>query len=322
MELGLLWVHKVYLELTQFFPDTCRGQNEKTTSIETPTENCLDRAIFPDLSWPKGDITMNASSFTQFVRKFFQILSILAVLAMVFAPVPVVHAQSGSYPLTGELGNPSAPAYNTVWEPNGRLWQPMLPEKALRREFTVSFRIVPGTYTFNGTEAELRLDESRNGKGLDNPMTVGYGNDLTFTVKTADGQPAWAIVYGRGNASGGFDIWATSPTYSGVNSGQPELNPVNPVNPNYNPGNMPNLPSNWVFWLTLLGILTTLLCGGIVSLGILIGATIAAWKHGPAFGLIVLFVGGALMFFLPVIGHIVVIVTWIAAATTKPVPAQ
>lgn len=155
--------------------------------------------------------------FTKRTTNLLQTLAILATLfALVFSPVGSAFADSGSYPLTGELGDPSAPAYNVVWEANGRLWQPMLPEKALRREFTVSFRISEGTYVFNGSEAELRLDETRNGRGLDNPMTVGYGNDLEFTVKTRDGQPAWAIVYGRGNASGGFDIWATSPTYSGT----------------------------------------------------------------------------------------------------------
>lgn len=131
-----------------------------------------------------------------------------AIIAMLFGQVSFVAAQSGQYPLTGSRGDPSSPEFDVIWEANGRLWQDKL-VCTEGKDFTVAIQIMPGDYIFNGKEAELRLDESRNGKGMSNPVTVSYGNDLKFTVTTADGKAAWAIVYGKGNRSCGFDIWAT-----------------------------------------------------------------------------------------------------------------
>ncbi len=114
---------------------------------------------------------------------------------------------STSYPLAGQsYSSPQGNEYSAVWTTDGRLWQPQLPQGNLRKAHTVGITIETGEYAFDGVECALYLDTARNGKGAQNPVTVAYGNDLRFTVRTADGGQAWGLVECRGNFSTGFQI--------------------------------------------------------------------------------------------------------------------
>lgn len=122
-------------------------------------------------------------------------------------PAVVTQPVTWSYPLTGQTySSPQGFEYDAVWTPDGRLWQPQLPTGALRIAHTVAFTIEEGSYAFDGVECQLFVDPTRNGAGASNPVTAAFGNDLRFTVKTADGGQAWALVQCRGNASSGFQI--------------------------------------------------------------------------------------------------------------------
>lgn len=122
------------------------------------------------------------------------------------API-VAAAASASYPLVGQTySSPQGSKYNAVWTSDGRLWQPQLPPGADRIAHTVGFTIEEGNYAFDGVECQLFVDTARNGKGASNPVTAEYGNDLRFSVSTADHGQAWALVQCRGNASSRFQI--------------------------------------------------------------------------------------------------------------------
>lgn len=119
--------------------------------------------------------------------------------------------QTSSYTLSGQsYSSPQGFEYGAVWTSDGRLWQPQLPAGNLRKAHTVGITIEEGSYAFDGVECSLYLDPTRNGKGSQNPITVSYGNDLHFSVKTSDGQ-AWALVDCRGNFSTGFQIRSLGP---------------------------------------------------------------------------------------------------------------
>lgn len=121
--------------------------------------------------------------------------------------VPQSQPLSSSYPLAGqEYESPQGSSYNAIWTADGRLWQPQLPTGALRIAHTVAFTIEESSYAFDGVECQLFVDSSRNGAGASNPVSAAFGNDLHFTVKTADSGQAWALVQCRGNASSGFQI--------------------------------------------------------------------------------------------------------------------
>lgn len=129
-----------------------------------------------------------------------------------YTPVPTITGPIASQcPDGGELfASPQGHAYDACWSRDfSRLHQPWLPPKPQRQAHQVSITITIGTYVLNAVECELRLDSARNGKGLENPVTAGYGNGLPFSVSTSDGQPAWAIVNCLGNQSTGFEIVST-----------------------------------------------------------------------------------------------------------------
>lgn len=123
-------------------------------------------------------------------------------------PIPTPAAPPiSSYPLAGQsYSSPQGSQYDAVWTVDGRLWQPSLPVGNLRVAHTVATTLEVGKYAFDAVECALFVDASRNGKGANNPMTVGYGNDLRFSVNTTDGGQAYGLVQCRGNASTGFQI--------------------------------------------------------------------------------------------------------------------
>lgn len=251
---------------------------------------------------------MNASSFTQFARKSLQILGVIAlVLTIALTQVSKASAQSCD-PSDG------VSCWSLNYDAKIATWQGPTDGSADVYEngavlglirsgwkFVVPNWQVPGLVEICvGTVKAGSVQTKANCDGTD--MAVAAGN---ITVTGSEGQSGGF----RLRPAPGYGYNATQHVPSGSSDQQPPVSTT-------------NLPSDWAFWISLFSILAMLGCATIVSVGILVGATIAAWKHGAAFGLLVLFVGGALMFFLPVIGHIVVIVTWIAAATTKPAPAQ
>lgn len=129
---------------------------------------------------------------------------------------PAQPTASGTFPLAGSRfpaysGGYINSSYDVYVEANGRLWQKWLPScEAGRQDSAVSFELPEGEYIFNGVVAQLYLDVARNGEGDANPMTVGNGNDLHFTVELpagADYTTAWVKVESDGGCSGGFDIW-------------------------------------------------------------------------------------------------------------------
>lgn len=130
--------------------------------------------------------------------------------------LPVATPVSGgpsSYPLAGRrYRSPQGDVYSAVWTDDGRLWQDQLPEGSKRIAHTLDITLEEGQYAFDGVECGLFLDQTRNGKGASNPLTVGYGNDLKFEVKTSDHGQAWALVSCRGNFSSGFQIRWIGPT--------------------------------------------------------------------------------------------------------------
>lgn len=116
-------------------------------------------------------------------------------------PTATFAPAANAYPLSGQKYtawiNGSADTsglYDPIWTASGWLWQPNLPPEGQRVGFVVSITIEEGVYTFNGVSCRLHLDTARNGLGANNPQTVGFGNNLQFTVDTADGGQAWAFV--------------------------------------------------------------------------------------------------------------------------------
>jgi hypothetical protein len=140
---------------------------------------------------------------------FLRNLPIASPVVLPVAPTatPQSLSVSSSYPLNGqEYESPQGSSYNAIWTADGRLWQPRLPTGAERIAHSLAFTIEEGQYAFDGVECQLFVDTSRNGAGASNPVTVKYGNDLRFSVSTADHGQAWALVQCRGNASSGFQI--------------------------------------------------------------------------------------------------------------------
>ena len=132
-------------------------------------------------------------------------------------PVPASQQPTG-YPLAGQKYtawiNGSADTsgrYDAVWTASGWLWQPNLPPEGKRVGFVISVTIEEGVYAFNGVSCRLHLDTARNGTGANNPQTVGYGNNLKFTVDTADGGQAWAFIVCDPTDVTGFSIQYQSP---------------------------------------------------------------------------------------------------------------
>jgi len=154
------------------------------------------------------------------------VLQILAVLGVIFtlvlSPVTTAFAQSGAYPLAGQTAEATnfsgvkLPAYNPVWTPDGRNWQPTLPPGPQRVAFAVSIEIVSGTYVGNAVACDFYLDEARNGKGSQNKQVLNHENGKEFAVNAKSGGNAWLLIQCDGGTSSGYDIWATNPTYSGV----------------------------------------------------------------------------------------------------------
>lgn len=115
--------------------------------------------------------------------------------------------QTQCYPLSGQAyTSPQGDLYQALWTCDGRLWQPFLPVGNLRVAHSVAITLEVGNYAFDGVECALFVDATRNGNGASNPMTAGYGNDLRFSINTADNGQAWALVECRGNFSTGFQI--------------------------------------------------------------------------------------------------------------------
>lgn len=126
--------------------------------------------------------------------------------------VPTSRPAPSGYPLAGTTySSPQGNEYNAVWTTSGWLWQPNLPPEGSRKGHVLSITIEKGRYTFNGVSCRLHLDEKRNGRGADNPRTVGYGNGLPFEVDTADGGQAWAIVVCDPTDVTGFSIQYEGP---------------------------------------------------------------------------------------------------------------
>lgn len=96
--------------------------------------------------------------------------------------------------------------YNAVWTSSGKLWQPSIPSASERQANNTAIKIMPGRYSFNGKQCALYLDTARNGQGSQNPLVASYGDDIAFTVITADGLEAWGLVECRGGADTGFQI--------------------------------------------------------------------------------------------------------------------
>lgn len=103
--------------------------------------------------------------------------------------------------------------YRAVWTLDGRLWQPNLPPGTDRQTHAVAItlpvRDAQGRqieYVFNGVSARLFVDAQRNGRGSANPMFADHENGKLFTVSTADGGEAWALVESDAGVSAGFEI--------------------------------------------------------------------------------------------------------------------
>ncbi|HUV46935.1 MAG TPA: hypothetical protein VMW29_02255 [Candidatus Bathyarchaeia archaeon] len=125
--------------------------------------------------------------------------------------------QSVPVPLAGQVYlSPQGPAYNAEWEGN-RLWQKNLPEEGKRVGHVLSIMIPNGTARFYGVSCRLHLDPTHNGKGANNPKTVGYGNGLEFEVIGIEGV-AWAFVVCDPTDVTGFSVtmveYADPPTTS------------------------------------------------------------------------------------------------------------
>lgn len=117
-------------------------------------------------------------------------------------------------------GDEFAQLFNAVWNESGWLSQPYLPHESVRQNyaFEMSITLPAGLYTFNGVICELRLDESRNGRGMANPIAqtinglpVENGNELQFRVspvQTTDPgiEMAWGMVMCDANLVNGFSI--------------------------------------------------------------------------------------------------------------------
>lgn len=124
------------------------------------------------------------------------------------AATPAAAPLSSSYPLAGTIySSPQGHEYDARWESNGRLWQPSLPSGNQRVAHSVAFTILPGSYTFNGVACRLYVDNARNGKGSQNPITAANVNGASFSVNTADNGNAFALVECDGGASSGFEIF-------------------------------------------------------------------------------------------------------------------
>jgi hypothetical protein len=129
-----------------------------------------------------------------------------------FTPMPQATLATTEFPLKG-LRFPAYAngqlntSYDLFVEANGRLWEKWLPSTG-KVAHSVAFELPAGDYVFNGVVARLYLDVDHNGKGSSNPMTVGNGNDLRFTVTLPEGtSTAWVLVESDGGAPSGFDIW-------------------------------------------------------------------------------------------------------------------
>ncbi|GEM_PF-6064242 len=174
----------------------------------------------------------------QNVRRMAHLVVAIAFLASALAlGAGTVAAQSGDYPLAGQkyegwANSVKNAKYDAVWTVDGRLWQPNLPEGNKRVAHSVGITIEEGTYAFDGVECALYLDQSRNGKGSANPVTAKYGNDLRFSVDTADNGQAWALVECRGNFSSGFQIrWLNAPAPAATPVPTTVATPVPTTNP-------------------------------------------------------------------------------------------
>lgn len=261
---------------------------------------------------------MNKSRTSKFQTRVFQVLStlLIAILALsIFAPATSVSAQSGTYPLAGasypaeNFSGMRLPAYDSVWTPDGRNYQPMLPPGPQRVAFAISIEIMPGEHIANGVACDGYLDEERNGKGSSNKQVFNHENGQSFTVKTADGKPAWMLIQCDGGVSSGYDIWAVNPSYSGVASNQPEQPYVQSEQPDqqtYNPDHIFVVPA-WVSWIFtgagLVFILAVLgfLFIGVVGLILWVWSTAVMWRISWVWGIAALVTG----FLFPVIGPII-----------------
>jgi hypothetical protein len=129
--------------------------------------------------------------------------------AVVVLPPPPVAPVAATCALANVTSkSPQGPSYDATWDATcDNLEQRLLPSLALtnRKAHTVSIEIPKGNWFFNGVACRLHLDPMKNGKGFDNPMTVGLGNGIPFSVT---GDSAWAAVSCEGNASTGFAIRA------------------------------------------------------------------------------------------------------------------
>lgn len=115
---------------------------------------------------------------------------------------------TAAYPLAGQwyYSNRNQNGYDpyaAVWELSGWLHQPYLPPEGHRTSFDIAITIEEGRYTFSGTSCDFWLDENRTGKGAVGNPTLGRGNNIPFTVDTADGGQAWGIVVCRDDYLGG-----------------------------------------------------------------------------------------------------------------------
>jgi hypothetical protein len=292
---------QVYPELTQFLPRYLSRSERKNDGVE-PQTKIASIEQFSHIYHGKGENPMNAR---QLFSKILSVIVLAALAISIFTPVTQANAQGVCDPATTVGCWQVDEAKRTItWigpvDGSADVWQGTDYVLTLVRN---GFKAIIPNLQVPG-ELEICVGTVKDGSGK---QTKSNCDSVNFTVSKGT-----LIITESVGQSGGFR-WKPAAGY-GYNASQ--YVPSGSSDQQYPANNTPSLPS-WSFWFSLLSFLSILLCGGVVSLGILISATISAWRHSAAFGLLVLFVGGALMFFLPVIGHIIVIIIWIAAATQK-----
>lgn len=159
--------------------------------------------------WEKGNNTNITAPATASASPATPVSTTVPTVAQA---TPVSTTVPSGFPLAGTryegyVNGQKNSAYDAVWTADGRLWQPHLPEANNRQAHSVAFTLVQGTYTFNGVECTLKLDEQRSGDAV---TIIDRANGYKFEVDpkpNTDGQAvAWGVCECRGNPSTGFEI--------------------------------------------------------------------------------------------------------------------